>query len=189
MSTSEPRRRRVARPSSVRSKTMRCPGRNILKMLPSRAFSANSYSARSVSQSNNPVFVPGSKAFTTPCMTGRLFRRGRGTPDLGDLAGANATGAHMKSAGGSVDQGPDSLDIGIPATLSPHVRMGNGHTPRGVFLTHVANCSHDLVFLQYPRVRNPTQTSESGGLPERLRYHQVALTRQTRSGNGGLGED
>ena len=60
MSTSEPRRSRVARPSSSRSKTTRWPWRSMRKTEPSSASAARSYSRRSVSQTTMPSPVPGS---------------------------------------------------------------------------------------------------------------------------------
>ncbi len=67
MSTSEPSRRRVARPSASRSNTTRCPCRSIRKIEPARASAARSCSARSVSRITTPAPVSGSYDLTTPC--------------------------------------------------------------------------------------------------------------------------
>src|SRR5204862_1931383 len=62
MSTSDPRRRRVARFCPSASKTTRWPCRTVRKIEPARASGARSYSLRSVSGASTPSPVPGSHA-------------------------------------------------------------------------------------------------------------------------------
>src|SRR3954470_5056545 len=87
MSTSEPMRRRAARPSSSRVKSTRWPWRSIRNTEPLRAFDASSYSWRSVSQSTTPSPVPGSYDLITPCT--------EATPQRGPLGSDEATGESL----------------------------------------------------------------------------------------------
>src|SRR5258706_563796 len=124
MSTSEPSRKRVAWPEVSSWKITRWPGRSIRKTEPSRASVARSYSERSVSVTTRPVRVPGSYALITPCMSPSSVIA------FGDLAGPDTRRAHVEALGRTRHHGPDALDVRVPTTLRPNVRMADGHAPR-----------------------------------------------------------
>src|SRR4051794_18076766 len=158
MSTSEPRRSRVARPCSSRSNTTRWPWRSMRKMEPTSAVGESSYSVRSTSRRITPANVVGSYDFTTPCMRGKrsewsLSRRSRpgyrsAVGGLGHLAGADARRAHVQAAGAAVDDRPHPLDVRIPPTLRATVRVGDAHTERRLLAAHLTHRCHDVLPLQ-----------------------------------------
>ena len=45
--------------------------------------------------------------------------------DAGDLASLDAGGAHVQALRGLAHHGANSLDVGVPAALGPHVRVRN----------------------------------------------------------------
>lgn len=67
---------------------------------------------------------------------------GRELRGSNDLAGFNARGADVQALGGLANQGTNSLDIGIPATLGASVRVRNIVPEAWALSADIAVCSH-----------------------------------------------
>jgi hypothetical protein len=59
-----------------------------------------------------------------------------------DLPGLDAARADVDASGRAVDHGAHTLDVGVPPTLGPPVRVADTHAPRRVLATHLAYGCH-----------------------------------------------
>ena len=55
----------------------------------------------------------------------------------GDLAGAQAAGAHINMSGSAVHNRLDTLDIGLPGTVAAAMRMGNLDTEGNALIAEI----------------------------------------------------
>jgi hypothetical protein len=62
---------------------------------------------------------------------------------LGDFAALDAVGADAEALAGTVDEGVDGLEIGIPATPGYVVRVRDVVAEARAFAANVANLCHD----------------------------------------------
>jgi len=92
-------------------------------------------------------------------------RRGGQALRLGDLAALDAVGADADALGSSVDQGVDSLQVGVPATPCDVVRVRDVIAELRTFAAYVAYLCHgsnSRVFAEYFRA-----------MPEPVRQRQL----------------
>ena len=72
---------------------------------------------------------------------------------LNHSAGPDTGGANASSLVGSIDDGPDSLKIGIPSPLGDVMSMAHVVAKQGTFSANITACCHDDLlkdFLQTP---------------------------------------
>ena len=236
MSTSEPSRRRVARPSPSRSKITRWPWRSMPEDRARRGRpAARSYSARSVSRTTIPSPRAGvvrldhalhrigsSIRGRVVHATGRLSpiqrrarpgpgahprtdhgmahttrrRRGIGPPAVGSAATLVTLPALMQpvqtsTAWRAVHEGPDPLDVRVPAALGAPVRVADAHAERRVLATHLADRCHrtrltsqdraDRVGPRDCRTGRADRRSDSPALARTRARRRLALGRGPRS--------
>ena len=62
--------------------------------------------------------------------------------NLGDLAGAQAAGAHVDALGRTVDERSDPLNVRIPTTLGADVGVADTHAERRLLAANFANRCH-----------------------------------------------
>ena len=59
-----------------------------------------------------------------------------------DSSGPNAGGTHTSPLMGSVDDGPDSLKIGVPSPLGDVMSMAHVVAKQGTFSANITACCH-----------------------------------------------
>ena len=62
---------------------------------------------------------------------------------LDDSAGPDAGGTYTSSLMGSVNDGPNSLEIGVPPPLRDVMSMAHVVTKQGTFSANITACCHD----------------------------------------------
>jgi len=62
---------------------------------------------------------------------------------LDDPARPDAGGTHPSSLMGSINDGPNSLEIGVPAALRDVMSMAHVVTKQGTFSANITACCHD----------------------------------------------
>jgi len=62
---------------------------------------------------------------------------------LHDSAGPDAGGTHTSSLMGSVNDSPNSLEIGVPPPLRDVMSMAHVVTKQGTFSANITACCHD----------------------------------------------
>src|SRR5918994_7570489 len=68
--------------------------------------------------------------------------RRRSVDELLHLPRLDAAGAGLDALRRTVDNGSDTLDVGVPPALGPPVRVADTHAPRRVLAAHLANGCH-----------------------------------------------
>ena len=130
---------------SSRSKTTRWPWRSMRKTEPSSASGARSYSRRSVSEMTTPSPVDGVVGLDHALhdgssVPGQLAVAGRPCWTLPALRHEVQTLTRLVRA---VDDGPDPLDVRVPAPLGATVGVAHAHAERRLLAAHFAHGCHD----------------------------------------------
>jgi len=60
-----------------------------------------------------------------------------------DSSSPDAGGTHASSFMGSIDDGPDSLKIGVPSSLGDVMSMAHVVSKQGTFSANITACCHD----------------------------------------------
>ena len=83
-----------------------------------------------------------------------------------DSAGPDAGGTHTSSLMGSVDDGPDSLKIGVPSPLGDVMSMAHVVAKQGTFTTNITACCHDDLLKDFSKTPNYSKFLALGSKPK-----------------------
>src|SRR6185503_14797811 len=71
-----------------------------------------------------------------------------------DSSGPDAGGTNTSSLMGSVDDGPDSLKIGVPSPLGDVMSMAHVVSKQGTFSANITACCHDDLLKSFQKTPN-----------------------------------
>ena len=83
-----------------------------------------------------------------------------------DSSGSDAGGTHTSSLMGSVDDGPDSLKIGVPSPLGDVMSMAHVVAKQGTFSTNITACCHDDLLKDFSKTPNYSKFLALGSKPK-----------------------
>lgn len=85
---------------------------------------------------------------------------------LDDSSGPDAGGTHTSSLMGSVDDGPDSLKIGVPPPLGDVMSMAHVVAKQGTFPANITACCHDDLLKNFSKTPNYSKFLVLGSKPK-----------------------
>ena len=83
-----------------------------------------------------------------------------------DSSSPDAGGTHTSSLMGSVDDGPDSLKIGVPSPLGDVMSMAHVVSKQGTFSTNITACRHDHLLKNFSKTPNYSKFLALGSKPK-----------------------
>jgi hypothetical protein len=83
-----------------------------------------------------------------------------------DSSSPDAGGADASSLMGSVDDGPDSLKIGVPSPLRDVMSMAHVVSKQGTFSANITACCHDDLLKDFSKTPNYSKFLALGSKPK-----------------------
>jgi len=83
-----------------------------------------------------------------------------------DSSGPDAGGTHTSSLMSSVDDGPDSLKIGVPSPLGDVMSMAHVVSKQGTFSANITACCHDDLLRGFRKTPNYSKFLALGSKPK-----------------------
>ena len=83
-----------------------------------------------------------------------------------DSSGPDASGTYTSSLMGSVDDGPNSLKIGVPPSLGDVMSMAHVVAKQGTFSTNITACCHDDLLKDFSKTPNYSKFLALGSKPK-----------------------
>ena len=85
---------------------------------------------------------------------------------LDDSSGPDAGGTHTSSLMGPVDDGPNSLKIGVPSPLGDVMSMAHVVAKQGTFSANITACCHDDLLKDFSKTPNYSKFLALGSKPK-----------------------
>ena len=92
-----------------------------------------------------------------------------------DSSGPDAGGTHTSSLMGSVDDGPDSLKIGVPSPLGDVMSMAHVVSKQGTFSANITACCHDDLLRGFQKTPNYSKFWALASKPKSIALLGVVL--------------
>ncbi len=93
-------------------------------------------------------------------------------------AGPDTGGANTSSFMGSIDDGPDSLKIGVPSPLGDVMSMAHVVAKQGTFSANITACCHDDLLKDFLKTPNYSKFLALGSKPKIKGHRRDAEARR-----------